>query len=424
MKKILLFLIITIITINMMPVFAGEPVTINFWHAMDRHRGKVLNNLVDEFNKTHPDIKVVATFKGVTDNTKDKYKNSYNILFQQLLISISTQSPPDVSQVYENWTSQFVQIKSITPLENVAEKEFTEKELPDFIPTFLEANKEDGKLWSLPFNKSIYVLYYNKYMLSKAGLKPPANWEEVREAAKKLTQKTSSGKTIHHGISFKADVDTFSVILLSRGGTLLEGNKKATFNGEEGEKTIKYLQSLIEDGSAITSFEPQKDFMEGKCAMYVDTSSGISNLERHISFEYGVAPCPYDKGKILFAGTNLAIFSASSQEKQKASWEFIKWLTNTENTAKWSMETGYLPVRNSAIESKAYQEFLSQHEKHKIGINELSMATVAPIVPSWQSIRGIIDDTVFNTVVVKQDIKETLNTAATTADRFLGLPQK
>jgi len=45
-------------------------------------------------------------------------------------------------------------------------------------------------------------------------------------------------------------------------------------------------------------------------------------------------------------------------------------------------------------------------------------------VPSWQSIRGIIDDTVFNTVVVKQDIKETLNTAAATADRFLGLPQK
>ncbi len=424
MKKILLFLIITIITINMMPVFAGEPVTINFWHAMDRHRGKVLNNLVDEFNKTHPDIKVVPTFKGVTDNTKDKYKNSYNILFQQLLISISTQSPPDVSQVYENWTSQFVQIKSITPLENVAEKEFTEKELPDFIPTFLEANKEDGKLWSLPFNKSIYVLYYNKYMFSKAGLKPPTNWEEVREAAKKLTQKTSSGKTTHYGISFKADVDTFSVILLSRGGTLLEGNKKATFNGEEGEKTIKYLQSLIEDGSALVSFEPQKDFLEGKCAMYVDTSSGISNLERHISFEYGVAPCPSDKGKILFAGTNLAIFSASSQEKQKASWEFIKWLTNTENTAKWSMETGYLPVRNSAIESKSYQEFLSQNEKHKIGIDELNMATVAPIVPSWQSIRGIIDDTVFNTVVVKQDIKETLNTAATTADRFLGLPQK
>lgn len=408
----------------MMPVFAGEPVTINFWHAMDRHRGKVLNSLVDEFNKTHPDIKVVATFKGVTDNTKDKYKNSYNILFQQLLISISTQAPPDVSQVYENWTSQFVQIKSIVPLENFTDTEYTEKELPDFVPTFLEANKEDGKLWSLPFNKSIYVLYYNKYVFSKAGLKPPANWEEVKETAKKLTQKTSSGNVTRYGISFKADVDTFSVVLLSRGGHLIEGNKKATFNSEEGEKTIKYLQSLIEDGSALVSFEPQKDFLEGKCAMYVDTSSGISNLERNISFDYGVAPCPSDKGKILFAGTNLAIFSSLSQEKQKASWEFIKWMTNTENTAKWSMETGYLPVRNSAIESKNYQEFLEKNERHKIGINELDTATVAPVVSSWQSIRGIIDDTVFNTVVVKQDVKESLNTAATTADRFLGLPQK
>jgi ABC-type glycerol-3-phosphate transport system substrate-binding protein len=165
--------------------------------------------------------------------------------------------------------------------------------------------------------------------------------------------------------------------------------------------------------------------MEGKCAMYVDTSSGISNLEGRISFDYSVAPCPSKTGgKILFAGTNLAIFSSSSQEKQKASWEFIKWLTNMENTAKWSMETGYLPVRNSAIESKNYQEFLAKNENYKTGINELTMATVAPIVPSWQSIRGIIDDTVFNTVVVKQDVKESLNTAATTVDMFLKKPEK
>jgi len=421
MKQILIILILSAMLIS--PVCAQEPVKITFWHAMDGVRGEVLNSLIEDFNREHPHIKVTGEFKGITDYNKDKYNNGYNILFQQLLINISLNKPPDVAQVYENWTSQFLTINALVPVEDFlnSSESFADEEISDFIPTFLEPNRYEGKLWTLPFNKSIYVLYYNKDIFEKARLEPPKTWEEVEETAKALTTKDAEGNALRAGFSFKADVDTFSLVMLSNGASLINNDGKSAFNDDNGEKTINYLKGLIDKKIARVSFEPMKDFTEGKCAMFLDTTSKIASLEQKTTFNYGIAPCPSgtDSGKILFAGTNLAIFSGSSPEKQKASWEFIKWLTNTENTAKWSMKTGYLPVRTSAIQSSSYRTFLEENEKYKIGIEELDRAVVAPRVPAWQSIRGIIDDTVFNSIVAREDVRTSLNQAANTANEFL-----
>ena len=421
MKKTLILLIMLVITLS--SVCAKEPVTIKFWHAMDGVRGDALNQLIDEFNKEHPDINVVGEFKGITDYNKDKYNNSYNILFQQLLINISINQPPDVAQVYENWTSQFLTIDALVPVENFVNSDegFTEEEISDFIPTFLEANKYNGKLWTLPFNKSIYVLYYNKEIFEEKNITPPATWQELTETAKKLTLYDVEGNILRSGFSFKADVDTFSLIMLSDGAPLINDSGKAVFNDEKGFETINFLKELVKEKVARISFNPRKEFIEGKCAMFIDTTSKIAALDKNTGFQYGIAPCPFnkEKGKILFAGTNLAVFSGTSPEKQKASWTFIKWLTDTENTAKWSMDTGYLPVRTSAIESSSFQSFLKENEKYKIGLDELKIAVVAPRVPAWQSIRGIIDDTVFNSMVTEEDVKTSLNEAANTANQFL-----
>jgi len=421
MKKMLFTLLL--IAIMAMPAFAAEPVTINFWHSMDGARGESLNRLIKEFNSTHKDINVVGKFIGATEQNKDKYKNNYNILFQHLLVNISTNTPPDVAQVYENWTSQFIMIKKLVPAEDFIKSPegFTEQEISDFVPTFLEANKYDGKIWTLPFNKSIYVLYYNKDILAEQGLKPPATWEEVLEVSKKLTKKDAQGNITRTGIGFKADVDTFSLHLLSKGSTLLDSTGTAIFNKEGGQSTIQYYKTLLAEGAGTITFEPSKDFVEGRCAMIIETTARISYFGKRENLNFGVSPCPWDKknGKILIAGTNLAIFN-TTPEKQKASWEFIKWLTNTKNTTTFSMETGYLPVRTSAIKSSEYENFLQKNEKNKVGVDQLDRGIVAPRVASWQSIRGIIDDAVFNILAVQENPQQALDNAVSLANQFLG----
>jgi ABC-type glycerol-3-phosphate transport system substrate-binding protein len=91
------------------------------------------------------------------------------------------------------------------------------------VPSSLNAGKYDGKLYALPINNSAQVLFYNKKLFADAGVTPPdgltpggtatqaqANeiasskrwtWEQVAEAAQKLTQK-KGGKTAVWGFSF------------------------------------------------------------------------------------------------------------------------------------------------------------------------------------------------------------------------------
>ena len=184
-KFVVMLILLSLFLIPVRPACAGETVT--FWHAMDGAKGETLNRLIDEFNITHPDIKVTGKFVGVSENTQDRYKNSYNVLFKELLKNVSKGTPPDISQIYENWTSQFIMVKAIIPVEDFIKSPegFSKRELSDMVPTFLEANKYGGKLWTLPFNKSIYVLYYNRDMFEREGLTPPKNWEEMSEIAKK-----------------------------------------------------------------------------------------------------------------------------------------------------------------------------------------------------------------------------------------------
>ncbi len=95
---------------------ADGPVEITFWHAMSRSRGKVLNQLVDEFNKANPNIVV----KSVCIQSQNKeYGNDYNALYSKILENIAKNTPPDVAQVYENWTTQYVGIDALVPIESL-----------------------------------------------------------------------------------------------------------------------------------------------------------------------------------------------------------------------------------------------------------------------------------------------------------------
>jgi multiple sugar transport system substrate-binding protein len=66
-----------------------------------------------------------------------------------------------------------------------------------------------------------------------------------------------------------------------------------------------------------------------------------------------------DHASAVQQGPNVAIMSNSTDAERLAAWLFIKYITDAEQTAQWSMLTGYLPVRYSAYDSATYQAFLT-----------------------------------------------------------------
>ena len=83
------------------------------------------------------------------------------------------------------------------------------KWLAGFYPAFMANSHADGKTWSVPFQRSTAIFYYNKAAFKDAGLDPdnfPTTWAELAEAAEKLTKRDASGQVTRWGIKIAGDL--------------------------------------------------------------------------------------------------------------------------------------------------------------------------------------------------------------------------
>ncbi|HBM80121.1 MAG TPA: ABC transporter substrate-binding protein, partial [Clostridiaceae bacterium] len=163
---------------------------LTLWHAMGGVNGQAINAMVDSFNKSHSNIHVTAQFQGTYDDSLTKLKTA-----------MQGKNGPDIVQVYDIGTRFMVDSGWVVPMQNLidADKSFDIKTLE---PNLLGYYTVDGKLYSMPFNSSTPILYYNKNAFKEAGLDPekgPVNFKEVEQYAKALTKKDSSGKVTRYG---------------------------------------------------------------------------------------------------------------------------------------------------------------------------------------------------------------------------------
>ncbi len=387
-----------------------KKIVITFWNAMNGSRGKALQTLVNQFNASHPRIFVKSVFKG----SKAYYSNNYTILIRDLLLSLKKNDPPTMAQVYENWTAQFIGAHAIIPLEKFIHKKngYTPKDLQDFVPAFLKSNEPNGVLWTLPFNKSLYVLYYNKSLFKKEGLKPPATWDNFLTVAEELTFTGRNRKVIRYGLTDPPDENLFDIIFYALGGIYFK-HGRADFNGEKGDYALRLIRQMKNEKIFFPDYHALQAFTEGKAAMYIDTTAALPYLEASAKFPIGISRVPGELKSIsLFAGTNLAIFKKSAPAQKKAAWIFIKWLLKPDRTAWWAAHTGYLPVRISAIHSPVFVSYLKKHPEFKIPLQQLGRAFTDPRVWAWESIRGIVGHEVEAAIFGRAKIKQALNKAA------------
>ena len=134
----------------------------------------------------------------------------------------------------------------------------------------------------------------------------------------------------------------------------------------DSQKAILYFKNLFDKavlGVPQQWEEKYASTLLSNCRTLLNVgSSGGTNY--YTNGEYGVVPAPYrtDKNKrtVIQQGTNLVMFNTGTNLQRNLAWKFIKTILTPENCAKFSMGTGYLPVRKSVYEIPAYKEFLAK----------------------------------------------------------------
>ena len=338
-----------------------NPVTIEFWHAMAGTNQEAVEKLVADFNAT------VGAEKKIT--VKPVYQGQYTDLKTKTTAALKSGSVPAIAQAYPDWVAEYLQSGSVVDLDPyINDGKVGIKDFDDIIKSYREENSqyEGGKFYSLPFNKSTEVLYYNKTFFEENNLEVPTTWEELEEVSKKITELTGNP-----AFGFDSAENAFLTLVKQFGGEYTNTKGEVLFG--ESDAAVEMLEMIQKNTDAGYWRLPGEDksmsgpFTSGLVQMFVGSTSGaahvINGLKETNAFEWSAAPIPQkseDTKAVIQQGTNVVVMKQGSttDEQVYAAYEFAKFLGTHDANLYWTMNTGYLPIRQTVVDSEEYQNYI------------------------------------------------------------------
>jgi len=374
------------------PTPAPKPVKITFWYALGGDKGKLFMEMVEDFNETNP--------YGIT--VEAVYTGKYSETAQKVIAALASKTLPDGGLI------------PAAPLFTCREGNYKIEEyikgpegldMDDFWPVLWEYNKYMGedRICSLPFNNSTLVMYYNKDLMAQAGLdpeKPPQTWDELKEMAKQIQEKVPDVV----GVETKSPDWWLKALILQNGGQIVTPDASApAFASEAGYEALAWWKSLVDEGlMPAAQHKGSRDlFIAGKVAFLTSSTGSVGTVMKGAQFNWGTAWLPKNKqAGATVGGAALTIFP-STKEREDATWKFLKWLLSPENCIRWTMGTGYVPIRKSILDSPEIQKLFQEHPQYKAGFEQLDIATAYPHF--WEM--GMMDS-LFRKAIEKVELGE------------------
>jgi sn-glycerol 3-phosphate transport system substrate-binding protein len=388
------------------PVAVGGPVT------------KIIDDMVAGFQKENADIKVTAVYAG-----------NYTDTMTKAMTAMKGGQPPQLSVLLSTDVFTLMDENAIVPIDGlVADKAW----FKEFYPAFMANGQIDGKTWSIPFQRSTIVLYWNKDAFKEAGLDPekaPASWDEMADMAKKLVKKDGSGNTTRWGVEIPS---TGYAYWMLQALAIENGQKMMNEAGNEvyltAPKTVAALDYWVDlsrkhavmPTGSIDWATLRSDFLEGKTAMMWHTTGNLTAVKDGAKFNFGVAMLPAKERRgSPTGGGNFYIFKSASPEQQKAAVKFIQWMTTPERAAEWSMKTGYAAVSPAAYKTPAMEAYAKGFPAATVARDQLEHAVPELSVHDNGRIYKFVGDAVQSAVTGTQKPQEALAAAQQQADRVL-----
>jgi sn-glycerol 3-phosphate transport system substrate-binding protein len=387
------------------PVAVGGPVT------------KIIDDMVARFEKENPDIKVTAVYSG-----------NYTDTMTKAMTAMKGGQPPQLSVLLSTDVFTLMDENAIVPMDGlVADKSW----FKDFYPAFMANGQIEGKTWSIPFQRSTIVLYWNKDAFKEAGLDPekaPASWDEMTEMSKKLVKKDASGNTTRWGVEIPTTGYGYWML---QALAIENGQKLMNEPGNEvyltAPKTVGALDYWVDLSRKHNVMPPgsidwatlRTDFLEGKTAMMWHTTGNLTAVKDGAKFNFGVAMLPArERRGSPTGGGSFYIFKNATPEQQKAAVKFIQWMTTPELAAEWSIKTGYVAVSPAAYKTQAMETYAKGFPAALVARDQLEHAVPELSVHENGRIYKFVNDAV-QAAVTGTKPSEVLAATQQQADRVL-----
>ncbi|OGK09474.1 MAG: hypothetical protein A2Y63_06610 [Candidatus Riflebacteria bacterium RBG_13_59_9] len=379
-----------------------EQVQIDFWYSIGATQAAPLEKILRDWNASNPMISVTGIYQGGYAATHDK-----------LLTAWVAGNPPIMSQIDQCFAGVFVNNGAVLSLEGFikGDKSF---DLKDFNPYILKGGTYHGEIYGLPLNISTPILYINRDLFRRAGLNPDKNldtWEQAYAYSAKMTDPSSS----IYGFRLYSSDWIYHSLLKQFGSDLFSpDDKKAIFNNKEGKEAVAFWKKMCDEKVATYQAGSAANAMDfnGQIGMVVRSTGSLQAYKDNAKIDYGTLPFTFGKHKaVSLGGANIYLFGKSTPQKQRAAWEVLKFMTNTENLVHFAVNTGYMAARKSALASPELQKILTADPRYRTTYDQLVYSFPAPKVSSFSQIDDIFHSAL-DRILLKGESVDILDEAA------------
>ena len=345
----------------------GDANTLTFW---SNHPGTSKDfelELINRFQAKYPELKVTLVDAG----------KNYEEVSQKFNAALSGGELPDVVVLSDVWWFNYALNGTIEPLDG----HFADAgvKLDDYVDSLAADYLFDGKHYALPYARSTPLFYYNKDVWSKAGLpdRGPQSWQEFDEWGPRIQAVVGDGKLAHGWGDAKNYLAwTFQGPNWTFGGAYSD-KWTLKFTDPGTVAAGQFLREMIHT-KKYAGIKPQiaVDFGTGVIASTIASTGDLRGIAKNAEgkLQFGTAFLPHPNGPgVTTGGAGLAIPARISDQRKVNALRFIEFVTNAQNTAYFSQNTGYRPVRKSAVSDPSEQEFLTKNPNARVAIDQLPL---------------------------------------------------
>lgn len=384
-------------------------ITLSGWQS-NPNEGKLLDQVIREFEAENPNIKV----------KREVINSQYMDVIRTRLIG---EVAPDVFYLEAFEAPALIKFGVLEPLNSYIKSEF---KLNDFEPNLLNTFKQNNNVYGIPKDFSTLALFYNQTALKDAGItQPPKTWDELRQAAKKLTiDKNKDGKIDQYGMGIVSELPRQTFMIKAFGGKLVDQTDYATFNSPEG---LQGLQLVIDQyrrdrtaaqATDVGANSNSEAFGQGRVAMTLDGNWAIPYLKEtfpNLKFQTAEVPKINDRqGTMIYT----VAYVMNRRSKQKvAAWKLIEFLTSESGMKAWAKQGVTLPSRRSVLAGMKYDRnpiYSPFVAGAKYGTLWQAGETLPTIVTSF-------DNQFVSAMLGQQSLPEAMKRAQNTANREIYL---
>lgn len=345
----------------------GSRAKVLYWGSYSDVLGEAEQAMVKMFNESQDEVEVEYQFQGTYEETA-----------QKLTAALQAKQAPDVSVLSDVWWFKFYLNNTLAPLTDLLAA--NNIDTSDYVDSLYNEGVRDGVSYWLPFARSTPLFYYNKDIFAEAGLEAaPETWDELVAAAPKLVQKdgdTVTRSAFAHPNSASYVAWLFQPVVWQYGGAYSDPEFNIMINQEKAVAAGNFYRSSVVDGWATTPDDPETDFVNGLTASIMASTGSLRGITSDVGDTFGIGTGFLPKAEnfgCCTGGAGLAILAGSPPEKQEAAFKYIAFATSPEGTEFWSQNTGYMPVRKSAVESETMQKFFTENPNFKTAVDQLPM---------------------------------------------------